>query len=243
MAGQIVYGLHAVEEAILSGHRVNRVYLAGESHAKGCKRVLDKAKQLAIPVDSVPQAKLNEITGTQDHQGIAAAISPVEYAELGTVLSIASAASTIVVLDQIQHPKNLGMIIRIAAGAGAQAVVIPKRGSALIDDSVVRASAGTVFRIPIALVSNLGNTLRNLKDAGYWVYGLDAQGDATVMDVAWAEKCVLVVGNESTGLRSGTAKACDQLVSIPLENEVESLNAAVATGIALYQMKSRTQPK
>lgn len=243
MAGEIIYGLHAVEEALLSGQQVNRVYIAKESHAKGCKRILGKAKELAIPIDPIPQAKLNELTRTQDHQGIAVSISPVEYTDLGAILANADTRSTIVMLDRIQHPKNLGMIIRIAAATGAKAVVLPKRGGALVDDSVVRASAGTVFRIPIVPVSNVSTALRKLQDAGYWIYGLDAHGDAAIMDVDWPEKCVLVIGNESTGLRPGTAKVCDQLVRIPLENEVESLNAAVAAGIALYQIKNRTQPK
>ena len=236
MAGEIIFGLNAVEEAVLSNHPVNRIYFANESRAKGYKRVATAAKEKSIVIDYVPQAKLNDMTGTRDHQGVAAAVSPVSYSSLDDCLSGCGSQSVLVALDQIQHPKNLGMIIRTAVGAGADGVILVSRGGALIDESVVRASAGTVFKIPLVQANNIGQTLRTLKDAGYWVYGLDADGEQNVLDMNWPDRCVLVVGNESKGLRVGTRKVCDQLVSIPLKNEVESLNAAMAAGITLYQI-------
>src|SRR5690606_40896 len=138
MAGDVVYGVHAVREALQSGRRVNRVYFARESRARSAAALVDEARERRVPSDFVPQAKLNELPGTRDHQGVAATVSPLEYAALEEVLAEAPPQCQILVLDQIQHPRNLGMMIRSAAGAGARAVLAPARGGALVNDTVVR---------------------------------------------------------------------------------------------------------
>lgn len=236
MAGDVVYGVHAVREALQSGRRVNRVYFARESRARSAAALVDEARERRVPFDFVPQAKLNELTGTRDHQGVAATVSPLEYAALEEVLAEAPPQCQILVLDQIQHPRNLGMMIRSAAGAGARAVLAPARGGALVDDTVVRASAGTVSRVPLVACGNLPQTLRRLREAGFWVYGLDARGEQDVFQVDWPERVALVVGNETSGMRPGVAKACDAKVRIPLAGGVESLNAAVAASVVLFQV-------
>ncbi|MFP6581996.1 MAG: 23S rRNA (guanosine(2251)-2'-O)-methyltransferase RlmB [Candidatus Hydrogenedentota bacterium] len=231
---EIIFGLKPVQEALGNARSINRIYVAKESRASGCKRILDEAKSLGIQFDFVPQAKLNEMTRTQEHQGIAARVSPVEYVELTTFLENCPETTTVLVLDQIHHPKNLGMIIRTAVGAGVGAVILTVRKGALVDDSVVRASTGTVFQIPIIVTSKLGDDLKRLKDAGFWVYGMDAAARVNVSEVDWPKRTALLVGNETKGIRPIVAKQCDELVSIPLENKLDSLNVAVATGIALF---------
>lgn len=238
MAGNVVGGVRAVSEALAQARRVNRLYIAKESHAKAAKGLVDQAKSARIPVDYIPQAKLNELTGTRDHQGVAAAVSPVEYTPLDTLLARCGERATLLMLDQVQHPKNLGMIVRSAAGAGASGIVVPSRGGALLDESVVRASAGTVFRIPIASVSNLSQTARRLKSEGLWVYGLDGEAKQSIYETPWPERTVLVAGNESAGIRPGLRKVCDELVRIPLANGVESLNVAVAVSVTLFHIAS-----
>lgn len=242
MAEEFVVGVNGVEEALRAGRGVNRVYIAKESHARGVKHVVDLAKQHNVRFDYVPQAKLNELTGTLDHQGIAAAVSPVEYVSLEACLAGCGRRAVLLALDRIQHPKNLGQMIRTAAGAGAAGVVVTSRGGALLDRSVVRASAGTVFRVPIVNSANLCQTLRALKKEDFWVYGLDAHGSESAFHTAWGDRSVVVVGNESEGLRPGVRKICDALVHIPMATEMDSLNASVAAGIALFQYRARSQP-
>jgi 23S rRNA (guanosine2251-2'-O)-methyltransferase len=236
VAGDIVFGLNAVTEALSAGRGINRIYIAKESHVRGIDPLLDEARARKVPFDFVPQAKLNELTGTREHQGIAAAVSPLEYTTLNDCLSQCPPEATLLVLDQVQHPKNLGMLIRSAAAAGASGVLLTARGGALLDESVVRASAGTVFHVPVVPCGNLSQALRTLQDANFWIYGLDAKGPDNIFDVKWPARCALVVGNESEGLRPGVAKACDHLIHIPLAREIDSLNAAIAASVALFQV-------
>jgi 23S rRNA (guanosine2251-2'-O)-methyltransferase len=232
----IIFGVRPVQEAVQSGQTINRIYVAKESRAPACKGIIDAAKQQSIPFDFVPQAKINDLTGTKEHQGIAAKISPIDYLSLKDFLSTVKETSTVLLLDQLHHPKNLGLIIRSAVGAGTSALVLTERKGALVDESVIRASTGTVFRIPLVKAGNLSQAMQQLKDAGFWIYGLDAQGETSVFDMDWPRRTVLVLGNETKGLRPNIAKNCDALVSIPLANDLESLNAAMAAGIALFQI-------
>jgi 23S rRNA (guanosine2251-2'-O)-methyltransferase len=114
-------------------------------------------------------------------------------------------------------------------------VIVPERGGALLDDDVVRASAGAVLHVPVARCGNLAQTLRDLRDHGYWVYGMAGEGRESVFTCRWADRSALVMGNETEGLRPATAKACDLLVRIPLCRDMDSLNVSVAAGVALFQ--------
>ncbi len=239
MAGKTIYGANAVKEALQAGGRVNRLYLAKESRVREAEGLIQLAREQRIPFDFVPQAKLNTLCGAREHQGVAATVSPVAYAELDACLEQCGEKAMLLALDQVQHPKNLGLLVRTAAGSGASGVLVPARGAALLDESVVRASAGTVFRVPIVNCPNMARALHTLRDAGFWVYGLDGSGEETVFDLPWADRSVLVLGNETGGLRPGVRKACDALVRIPLAGGLDSLNVAVAGGVALFQAAAR----
>ncbi len=235
MAGTTIHGINAVREAIQRGQTVNRLYFAQESRAHGVKGLIAQAKALKLPYDFVPQAKLNELTGTREHQGVAAQISPIDYVALDALLEGCPPIATLLVLDQVQHTRNLGMMIRSAAGAGAQGVILAGRGGALLDDTVLRASAGTLLRIPVARVKNLSQALRTLRDAEFWSYALAAGGEQDVFTMNWPARRALVIGNETHGIRPGVAKNCDATLRIPLAEGIESLNAAVAASIVLFQ--------
>lgn len=239
MAGTVVSGVRAVTEALAQVRSVNRVYIAKESHAKAANELALRAKAAGIAVDYVPQAKLNDLTDTRDHQGVAAAISPIDYVPLDDCVAACPKQSTLLMLDQVQHPKNLGMIIRSAAGAGASGVIVPARRGALLDASVVRASAGTVFQVPIVAEKNLSQSVRKLRDAGMWVFGLEGKAARSIYDVDWPDRVVLVAGNESEGIRPGLQKVCDELVRIPLAEGVESLNVSVAVSVALFTIAAK----
>ena len=239
MSAQVIHGLNAVREALASGRRVNRVFLAKESRAKNFQQVVDAARAIQVPFEFVPQAKINELTGTQEHQGIAATVSPIDYATLEACLAQCPPVATLLLLDQVQHPRNLGMIIRSASGAGAVGVVLVSRGGALLDDDVVRASAGAIFRVPVVQCGNLSTAIVTLKEAGFWVYGLDAGGTDNLFQTRWPERCAFVLGNETDGIRPGLRKNCDALVRIPLANEMDSLNVAVAAAVALFHVSAQ----
>lgn len=235
MAGDIIFGMNALREALQAGQQINRVYVAKESRAHGMKALLDEIHGQRIPCDTVPQAKLNQMTGTQEHQGIAAKISPVGYLELGEFLSQCPENATLLILDQLHNPKNVGMLIRSALGSGCHGVLLPERGGTLIDQDIIRASAGTALRMSIVTCKNVAQAMRTLRDHDFWVYGLDAAGEQSVFEMEWPARTALLLGNETKGIRPGVRKQCDAMVSIPLANGVESLNVAVAGSVALFQ--------
>jgi 23S rRNA (guanosine2251-2'-O)-methyltransferase len=235
MAGRIIYGLRAVQEALAAGSRVNRLYLAKEQRARDADSLIDLARKQGVPFDFVPQAKINALTGTQEHQGIAAAISPLEYSTLEACLAACPPRATLLVLDQVQHPRNVGMLLRSAMGAGASGVLLSARGGALLDDDILRASAGAAFHIPIVPIKNMAQSIRQLRDHDFWIYRL-AAGGKDVFEMDWPGRVALVAGNETKGLRPGVSKVCDETIGIPLANGLESLNVAVAGSVALFQV-------
>ncbi len=178
------------------------------------------------------------LAGTGEHQDVVAVVSPVEYTELSDFLEAnrESHTLTVVVLDQLQHAGNVGIIIRTAVGAGASAVMLSARGGSLINDQVFRASAGAIFHIPIIKSTSLTQDLQRLKDHDFWVYGLEASGEGSVFTEKWARRSAIVIGNEHAGSRPITRKLFDLSVRIPMANTFDSLNAAVAAGIVLFQV-------
>jgi len=236
-------GVKAVSEALAAPGLVSRVFVAKGARDAAVEAILDAAAAQGVPFEFVPPAKLNSLTGAHDHQGVAAKVSPVAYLPFNDWLANDfQGDGCAVVLDQVQHPKNLGMIIRAAAGAGCAGVVLPARGGALVDDAVVRASAGTVFHIPLVRCGNVAQTLRALRAAQCWVYGLEGEAGQDLFGMEWPRRCAVVLGNETHGLRHAVAKACDECVRIPLAPRVESLNVAVAAGIALFQYAQAHAP-
>ena len=235
MSEKVIVGRNAVVEALRAGARVNRLLVATGARARWVDAVLDQARADKIRFDFVPRAKLNELADTADHQGIVAVVSPVEYMPLAECLARCPQRATLLALDGVQNPRNLGMVLRTALGAGASGVLLPARGGALLDDMVVRASAGAVFHVPVVNCGSLPQALRTVRQSGFWVYGLTADAESDVFTTAWADRCVLVLGNETDGLRPVVRKACDSLVRIPLAGALDSLNVVVAAGVALFQ--------
>ena len=238
MKEHLIHGANAVLEALRQGLGVARVYIAAESRVRNFEEIKTLCRARQIPCDIVPLAKLNALTGAQDHQGLAAAVSPLAYAALAEVLAHCGPRALLLVLDHVQHPKNLGMMLRTAAAAGANAVLISARGGARIDDSVVRASAGLALAVPVVLSRDLVTDFRRLRDHDFWIYGLDGAGEQNLFEISWPDRTALVIGNETEGLGHKTKKHCDARVHIPLAPRVDSLNAAVAAGIALFQARA-----
>jgi 23S rRNA (guanosine2251-2'-O)-methyltransferase len=230
----IVYGRNAVREAIRGPRRVDRVWA---SRAVQREPWLRGAK-----VEPAEHAALESLSGSPDHQGVCAEVSEFEYADADGLL--AGENAVVVALDQVQDPRNLGAICRVAECAGAAGMVIGERRTAQVTPVVCRASAGAVEHLPVARVRNLADYLTAAKErAGTWIYGAATGPGSVPYDRPdYSGRVVLVLGSEGRGLRPRVAAACDQLVALPLRGRVESLNVAAAAAALLYGILHSSRP-
>lgn len=236
----IVYGRHAVEAVLQSDRSINRIWVTTRlRYSADFLPLIDEAKAGGAVIDEVDNTRLDRITENARHQGIAVQVSAYEYADLDELIVKAKEKSSnpvIVIADGITDPHNLGAIIRSAAALGAQALVIPQRRAAGITATVAKVAAGTLEILPVARVVNLNRALEKIKEAGFWVYGTVASSGDAIHKAKFTGAIALVIGAEGEGLSLSIQKNCDFLVSIPLDGKVESLNASVATGMALYEI-------
>ncbi len=234
-----VAGRNAVVEALREGVPVNGVYVAEGAERDGrLREAFRLASERGISLLEVAKVELDRMTGGAVHQGLAARIPAYEYAHPDDLLARAAEMgepALVVALDQVTDPRNLGAAVRSAAAFGAHGVVVPERRAAGMTASAWKTSAGAAARIPVAQTVNLVRQLKSYQAAGCMVVGLAADGDVSLPDLDLADgPLVLVVGSEGDGLSRLVAETCDQLVSIPMANQVESLNAGVAASVALY---------
>jgi 23S rRNA (guanosine2251-2'-O)-methyltransferase len=234
-----IAGRNSVVEALREGVPVNGVYVAEGAERDGrLREAFALAADRGISLLEVTRNELDRMTSGAVHQGLAARIPSYEYAHPDDLLDAAAANNEkplIVALDQVTDPRNLGAIVRSAAGFGAHGVVIPERRAAGMTASAWKTSAGAAARMPVAQTVNLVRQLKAYQDAGCMVVGLAADGDVSLPDLDLADgPLVLVIGSEGNGLGRLVTETCDQLVSIPMVNQLESLNAGVAASVALY---------
>ena len=234
-----VAGRNAVVEALRAGMPVTTVYVAEGAERDGrLREVFRIVADRGLSMLEAPRSELDRLTGGAVHQGLAARVPPYEYAHPDDLLARAEEAGEpplIVALDSVTDPRNLGAIVRSAAGFGAHGVLIPERRAAGMTAAAWKTSAGAASRIPVAQTVNLTRQLKAYQEAGCMVVGLAADGDVSLPDLDLADgPLVLVVGSEGEGLGRLVSETCDQLVSIPMVNAVESLNAGVAASVTLY---------
>jgi 23S rRNA (guanosine2251-2'-O)-methyltransferase len=201
------------------------------------ERLAADARAAGIVVEVVTRDVLDEMTGGAHHQGVAVRTSPVPLLSVDEVLQ--SAPQLVVVLDGLTDPQNVGAIIRSAEVLGAGALILPKDRSATVSPAVVRASSGAALHLPVAQVVNVARGLEQLKSAGYWTIGLDAEATSRFRDLPAIERAALVIGGEGKGIRPLVAKACDFMLAIPVRGRVTSLNAAAAAAIGLHELAAR----
>ena len=219
----IVYGRNPVHEALRGRRTVKRVWAT--------KNAAQEDWLSGINVQPADDGELERLCGSPDHQGICAETTAFEYADEGSLLAAEDAL--VICLDQIQDPRNLGAICRVAESAGAAGVVIPERRSAEVTAVVAKASAGAVEYLPVARVRNIADWLGEAKEAGAWVYGASADG-IPYAQPDYSGRVVLVLGSEGRGLRPRVADACDELVALPMRGRVESLNVSAAAAALVY---------
>lgn len=234
-----VAGRNSVVEALRARVPLTTVYVAEGAERDGrLREAFRLTSDQGVAVLEVPRAELDRMTGGAVHQGLAAKLPAYEYAHPDDLLARAANAGEpplIVALDSVTDPRNLGAVVRSAAGFGAHGVVVPERRAAGMTASAWKASAGAAARVPVAQAGNLTRQLKSYQAAGLMVVGLAADGDVALPDFDLGDgPLVLVVGSEGHGLSRLVAETCDQLVSIPMARDLESLNAGVAAGIALY---------
>jgi 23S rRNA (guanosine2251-2'-O)-methyltransferase len=239
--GDLVYGRHPVSAVLQSDRALNRIWVL--PHLRYDARfhsLIDQAKRNGATVDEVDSRRLDFLTHQGNHQGIAVQVAAAEYLELSDLITQAkekTSSPLFIALDGIKDPHNLGAIIRTAEALGAQGVIVPQRRAVGLTSTVTKVAAGAVENLPIARVVNLNQALEQLKEAGFWIYGLAATGNVSLPELkAATDALVLVVGAEGDGLSLLTQKHCDGLLSIPLMGKSSSLNASVASGIALYEI-------
>ena len=232
-------GIHAVREALEAGSAFDRIVIAKGRQDSRVEEIVQLARSRGIAVRFEERGQLDRLANTRDHQGvvaIAAARAPVTLEDIITHANQSkSQRGLIVLLDGVEDPHNLGAIIRTALASGAHGVVIPERRAAGLTDTVARASAGALAHLPVAKVTNLSRAMEDLKQAGYWLVGLDEAADKSYTDVDYTSSTGIVMGGEGGGLHELTRKHCDFVVSLPTSGPVKSLNVSVATGVVLFE--------
>ncbi|ROR01759.1 23S rRNA (guanosine(2251)-2'-O)-methyltransferase RlmB [Desulfosoma caldarium] len=236
-----IYGVNPVWECLKAHPKdVMEIYCSRDDPR--AQVVLQLAQAHNIPVSVMERRDLSNLLGHGHHQGLAARLKTFRYEALETLLTRLEAHKRpLLVLDGLQDPHNLGAIVRSACFLGAHAVILPKDRSVPVTGAVFKASAGALAHLLVVQVTNLVRAMEQLKSVGYWMVGLDVQGSLSIYDLEYTMPVGLVVGSEGTGLRPLVKKTCDFLVKIPGTGPVQSLNASVATAVALAEIRRQQQ--
>jgi 23S rRNA (guanosine2251-2'-O)-methyltransferase len=231
-------GIHAVKEALEAARPMEHIFIAKGRQDTRAEEIVQLARHKGIPVRFEERGQLDRLAGTRDHQGVVAIAAARAAGTLEDILASANKdkgkPGLIVLLDGVEDPHNLGAIIRTALAAGSHGVVIPERRAAGLTDTVARASAGALAHLPVAKVVNLARSMEELKEAGYWLVGLDERSDKSYTEVDYTSPTGIVMGGED-GMHELTRKRCDFMVSLPTSGPVKSLNVSVATGVVLFE--------
>lgn len=240
-----IFGLRAIIEAIESGKNIDKILLRRDLGGDLGKELLDKVKDYDIVVQRVPNERLNRIT-MKNHQGAIALLTPVGYHKLDNLLPALyeeGKIPLIIVLDGVTDARNFGAIARSANCAGADAIVIPERGSASVTSDAVKASAGALFYIPVCREKDVLTAVKKLKESGYKIVGASEKSNENYTEPDYTVPVAIVMGAEDTGISDNVLRQCDSLAAIPILGEIGSLNVSVAAGIMLYEAVRQRQEK
>jgi 23S rRNA (guanosine2251-2'-O)-methyltransferase len=243
---ELIYGRNPVEELLKNAsRRIDEIIYSEAAEEGGLDDLLETAYERGIPVESRPEARLNEMTDGKRHQGIVALAPDTGLVDLEEMLSglPEQGSRRLLILDQVQDPVNVGKMLRSALFFGVNGVIKTTDRTAPISDTVVKTSAGAATRIPIAEVTNLKRALDEIKDRHFWLVGSVLDGDDAMEDVPVERDLAVVVGNEDSGLRRLTREACDYFVSIPGPGAFDSLNVAMAATIMMYDLRLEREPE
>ena len=231
-------GRNALTEALKAGRTIDKVFVAEGNTDRSLQRLAAQAQEAGAVIVPVDRRKLDQMSFTRSHQGVIALAAAHEYATIDEILEEAASrgqAPLIVICDELSDPHNLGAIMRSAECAGAHGVIIPKRRSVGLTATVAKASAGAMEYMKVARVTNINNTINDLKERGVWVFGAAGEGSVPMYKADMTGPAAIVIGNEGDGLSQLVRKNCDMLVHIPMAGRISSLNASAAASILLYE--------
>jgi 23S rRNA (guanosine2251-2'-O)-methyltransferase len=233
---ELIIGRNPVMEALKSEREIDIIYISAEDGKfKGILGVIAaKARDAGIPVKTVDAKKLDTMAEGMSHQGVIATAAQTKYLELDELLAIKKENPFFIACAGIEDPHNLGAIIRTAEAAGVTGIIIPKRRNVSVNATVMKTSAGAAAILPVCRVGNLASALDTLKENGVWIYGADMDGEPLYKTSLTGALCI-VIGAEGDGLPALIRKKCDVLVSIPMNGQINSLNASVAAGIIMFE--------
>jgi 23S rRNA (guanosine2251-2'-O)-methyltransferase len=235
---QHIYGVNPILEALKSKNdTIKKIIVTIRKKGRVIQTIMALAAERHIPVEFIERNFIDKMTGCKNHQGIVAFCEGFMYASLHEVINRSQMKSgTVLILDGITDPQNLGALIRTAHCLGVAVVIIPDNRAASVTAAVIKASAGAAQWLPVVRTTNLSRTIEYLKERGFWIYGADAHEGRPAQEFDDSGPVGLVVGSEGRGLRSSIKKKCDFFLSVPMVGMINSLNVTVATGIILYEM-------
>lgn len=233
-----IFGRNPVIEALKNSQPIEKIYIHHGAHGENINHIYKLARSHKIPVAGIDSRKIKQISGNANHQGVIALISPIKTLTIDELLDNLQSESLpcLVLLDRINDPHNMGAIIRSAEVLGASGIIYPARENVPLTETVVKASAGAAFKIPICKSENLLKTIQQLKENDFWIYGTSTNAENTIWEVDFKRNCAIIIGSEEKGIRPLIKKHCDILFRIPQIGKTESLNASVAAGIILAEI-------
>lgn len=232
-----IIGRHPAVMALKSDQEINKVFIQSGLKADAISQIVKLAKERHLVVSNVPKNKLDLMTDRQNHQGVVLAVAAYQYATIDDLFDNAAKHDEdpfFLVLDELEDPHNLGSIMRTADATGVHGIIIPRRRAVGLTSVVAKTSTGAIEHVPVARVTNLVQTAKELQERGVWLFGTDMKGkDYRTWDAHGA--VALVIGNEGKGISSLLKKTCDEMLTIPMVGHVQSLNASVAASLLIYQ--------
>ncbi|MRH44815.1 23S rRNA (guanosine(2251)-2'-O)-methyltransferase RlmB [Aquibacillus halophilus] len=244
MAEEWIIGKNPVIEALRSGRSINKLMVSDHLHPQSFKKVQDLAKETGTIIQRVPRKKIDQLV-EGNHQGVIASVAAYDYSTLDDLFAVAAAkneAPFFMILDEIEDPHNLGSILRTADATGVHGVIIPKRRSVGLTAVVGKTSAGAIEYVPVARVTNIVNTIEELKEKHVWVVGTEADGSEDYRQLDGNIPIALVIGNEGKGMSRLVKEKCDWTVKLAMQGKVTSLNASVAASLLMYEVYRKRHP-
>lgn len=242
VSGEMIAGKNPVLEALRSGREINKVWIAEGVKKTGIQELIDLAKEQGVLVQFVPKQKIDKLA--ENHQGIVASVAAYDYAELDDLFAAAKAKNEdpfFMILDELEDPHNLGSIMRTADAIGVHGIIIPKRRAVGLTAVVAKASTGAIEHVPVVRVTNLAQTVDELKERGVWIAGTDAKGSQDYRNMDATLPLALIIGSEGKGMSRLLKDKCDFLYHLPMIGHVTSLNASVAAALLMYEVYRKRQ--
>jgi len=233
-----IYGIHPVIEALKSGKEIEKIMIQTGLKGEGFQQLHSLIREMEIPVQFVPMEKLNRIT-RQNHQGVVAMISEITYQKIEAILPMVyeqGKTPLVVMLDHITDVRNLGAIARTAECSGVDAILIPEKGSAQVNQDAIKTSAGALYKVPVCRYNSSKEIITFLKSSGLKIVAATEEASSDYTEIEMTQPVALILGSEESGISAELLKISDELIRIPIFGDIQSLNVSVAAGVIIYEI-------